>query len=622
MRGDLRTVAPLFDSVSTFDFSGVAPELNLDGVLTARGVITDLPASGVSEVGVAVSIYPGLRELLETDPDFLENLSSFELDDLAFDFYVAASATPMTSAQYVDYQSSEAARLREQILADDQAPASLRAIAGDGETFQTLYLEALAETGLLRDEDVPPVATGRSFDVNAFFVSVGGLLGGETGAGIIEQSAAALASANESLGDLISKLRQYYGHTPDVTSGGSVPDRDEYDMGAANPTSFVAFELRAGPPDLFQAGEVVEDIVFDTEGIGQVVGDTVAIEGPSGVGEVNYVPIATPLPYTIRATYDSDAIDAAREIRVIVPLDDSLDERSFQLANLQLGSKSIALPPGRPTFVGEFDFFESDGYVLQVTAGVDATTRTASYLLRAIDPRDGLPPIDPAVGLLQPGETASVGFFVNAGTTAAVGTGGELNTGDAIELAARVVIDGQAAVDSEVTFATLDAIAPASSLSVTPLGNDQYNIQWSATDDLGGSGVVAYSLLVSLDGGHRYRNVLYRTTETTHVYRADPGQTPLFLVRSIDAAGNVEPVPEGIRVPRLQPGNQSRPSAGGQRRGGSGDSPSGVVRRYDRRPAVRRECVRDPLAKQRVPPESICTRHSTAGCGSVCHDRR
>ncbi len=108
LRGDGTTVAPLFDSVSTFDFGSVMPELNLDGVLTARGVAIDLPAGGVTEVGAAVTIYPGLRAVLEADPDFLEDLSPFALDDLAFDFYVAAAATPLTSVQYIDYQTNEA----------------------------------------------------------------------------------------------------------------------------------------------------------------------------------------------------------------------------------------------------------------------------------------------------------------------------------------------------------------------------------------------------------------------------------------------------------------------------------------------------------------------------------
>ncbi|WP_372898597.1 CARDB domain-containing protein, partial [Stieleria sp.] len=177
LRGDALTVAPLFDSISTFDFSSVVPELNLSGVLTARGVAIDLPNQGVTEVGSAVTIYPGLREILETDPDFLKELSPFELDDLGFDFYVAAAATPMTADEYLDYQRDEAAKLRGAILADQidvenaedstnlflrRAHSALVSIAGDAESFTSLYLQALADSGLLRPEDTPPIADGKA----------------------------------------------------------------------------------------------------------------------------------------------------------------------------------------------------------------------------------------------------------------------------------------------------------------------------------------------------------------------------------------------------------------------------------------------------------------------------
>ena len=553
LRGDGATIAPLFDSVSTFDFSSVVPELNLDGVLTARGVAIDLPAGKTTEIGSAVTIYPELRTLLETNPDFLKDLGPFALDDLAFDFYVVAAATPLTSAQYVEYQTDEAARLRDAILNDVDASPSLRSIAGDSDAFADLYMDALVDLGLLRPEDAAPLADGRAETINAFFIAVGGLIGGDAGSGIIDEAAVNLATAETTLGDLVEKLRGYYGHTEDVTSGGGVPLFDEYDLGLDNPTSFVTFELRAGPAPLFEGGEVIEDIVFDTDTIGELVGDRVSVTGPSGFRDENFVPISTPLPYTVNATYDSDATGAAREIRVIVPLDDTLDERSVQVADIQLGGRAISLPPGRPNFVGEFDFFDDDGYVLQVTAGIDANTRVVSYLLRAIDPRDGLPPVDSAVGLLQPGESLKVGFWANADTTAAVGTGGELATGDALNLTARVIVDGGEATDSETTFATLDAFAPTSTVSATPLGGDRFEITWSATDDVGGSGVSSYSLLVSNDGGNRYRSVLYRTSETAFTYQAKTGQSPVFLVRAIDAAGNVESVPDGIRVPRLVP---------------------------------------------------------------------
>ncbi len=292
-------------------------------------------------------------------------------------------------------------------------------------------------------------------------------------------------------------------------------------------------------------------MIFNTGGLGTNVDAGVVIDGPDGFGAVNMLPRATPLPYSIALTHDTQADSPAREIRIIVPMDDTLDERSFQLSDINLAGTVIRIPGGRPSFVGEFDLFESNGYVLQVTAGVDAVTRNASWLLRAVDPRDGLPPRDPTIGLLRPGEQVEVGFWVEAETVSAAGTGGDLQTGDTIELIARTIIDQGEPRDSALHGATLDAIAPTSSWSVTALGSDRYQIDWSAEDDVGGSGTQTYSLLVSTDGGNRYRTVLYHTQDTSYVYRAEAATEPLFLVRSIDAAGNIEMAPEGIRVPRL-----------------------------------------------------------------------
>ena len=206
-----------------------------------------------------------------------------------------------------------------------------------------------------------------------------------------------------------------------------------------------------------------------------------------------------------------------------------------------------------PSFVGEFDLQTTEGYVLQVTAGVDAVSRTATWLLRAIDPRDGLPPRDASIGLLKPGAKIQVGFWVEAETVAAFGTGGDVKTGDRIEMTSRAIFDEGVPQDSEPTTATLDAVAPVSDWTVTPLGANRFQVNWSAEDDAGGAGVVSYSLLVSTDGGSRYRTVLYSTTSTQTVYRAEPNETPTFLVRAIDAAGNVESAPAGVTVPRLAP---------------------------------------------------------------------
>ncbi len=63
-------------------------------------------------------------------------------------------------------------------------------------------------------------------------------------------------------------------------------------------------------------------------------------------------------------------------------------------------------------FQGDFDFTQTKGFILRVSAGVDLQTGTATWLLEAIDPLTGLVITDPSKGLLPPNnaEGAGAGF--------------------------------------------------------------------------------------------------------------------------------------------------------------------------------------------------------------------
>ena len=89
-------------------------------------------------------------------------------------------------------------------------------------------------------------------------------------------------------------------------------------------------------------------------------------------------------------------------MRILLELDESLDQRSFVLGDISLGDIQIHLPENRSSFTGDFDFIEELGIVVRVTAGVDVVSRTALWSFTALDPETGLPVTDPAKGLLKP----------------------------------------------------------------------------------------------------------------------------------------------------------------------------------------------------------------------------
>src|SRR5207249_2151351 len=121
-----------------------------------------------------------------------------------------------------------------------------------------------------------------------------------------------------------------------------------------------------------------------------------------------------------------------------------------------------------------------------------------------------------------------------------------LPTGTPIGAAARVQLDDQPPLDTNVLAQELDAQAPTTSLAPpTPItaGGSDYLLQWTVQDDAGGSGVKGVTVYVS-DNGGPYAIWLQQTTDTSAVYHGSAGHTDQFLALAADNAGNRERPPE------------------------------------------------------------------------------
>ena len=146
-----------------------------------------------------VETYPGLKKLLEEDPDFLQSLMDFELLDLAFQFHILATATAMSADEFVGYQRQR----RGDALAiqqDAAAPESLKTLASSAQTFGDLYLAALTEAGVLRSEDEPPLIRLQP-EFGGLAVIHAGLLGGPGGASLIADGQQAIQIEGDADGD-------------------------------------------------------------------------------------------------------------------------------------------------------------------------------------------------------------------------------------------------------------------------------------------------------------------------------------------------------------------------------------------------------------------------------------
>ncbi len=265
--------------------------------------------------------------------------------------------------------------------------------------------------------------------------------------------------------------------------------------------------------------------------------------GPFGSGTPDFVPTGQPLPYTINFSNPSST-STVGQIRIVSQLDPNLDPRSFRLGDLQIGDLQVHIPNTVGSFQGDFDFTQSKGFILRVSAGIDVSSGTVTWLLQAIDPATGEVVTDPSRGLLPPGSNAS-GFV----TYTALPLAG-VTTGTQISAQASVLFDTSAPEDTNTVTNTVDAVAPTTTLTATPIvpGSSDYQVQWTATDDDGGSGVQGVTVYVAEDGGD-YQIWLDQTTTTSGIYDGPPGHSYQFLALATDNAGNHEQPPPGLSVP-------------------------------------------------------------------------
>ena len=320
-------------------------------------------------------------------------------------------------------------------------------------------------------------------------------------------------------------------------------------------------------------GVIPLDLSSYLEGAGAVSG-AASLVGPYTADTNGMVPSDTPLPYTINFQNDPVASSHVNEIRIVTPLDESLDARSFRLGDMRIGNIEIDIPDGRGVFQGDFDFTESLGFVVRVSAGVDLVAEEATWLIEAIDPLTGELRRDPSLGLLPPNNAIGDGSGFVSYTIALED---DLASGEEISASARVIFDTAPPADTPLLAVQADTVAPESQLSVKDLGNANYEVTWQAVDDALGSGVRHVSVYYAADGGDF--SIWQRQIEGeagSAIFSGATGISYEFLTLATDIAGNRESPPFGTSaeddgsyvnlgapptVPETTPPNFGRPPA-------------------------------------------------------------
>ena len=218
-----------------------------------------------------------------------------------------------------------------------------------------------------------------------------------------------------------------------------------------------------------------------------VVSGLASMVGPFTGETGGFLPESEPLPYTVHFQNDPLASTTVSEVRVVIDIDDDVDERSFRLGDINLGNINIAVPEGRSVFQQDIDFTDTEGFIVRVSAGVDLKSGHASWLLQAIDPLTGTLMTDADRGLLPPNNALGEGAGFVSYTILPYE---DIETGTEVSASARVIFDTAPPEDTGIITQIVDGQAPTTTFSFEPVsqGSHNYIVNWNAVDDVQGSG--------------------------------------------------------------------------------------------------------------------------------------
>lgn len=264
------------------------------------------------------------------------------------------------------------------------------------------------------------------------------------------------------------------------------------------------------------------------------------ILGPEGYGDDRFVSVHDQLGYTIRFENDPEFAQAPAQIVYITQqLNEHLDPLSFRMGAFGFASYVFDVPEGVSSYNGRLDLRDSLNIYLDAVAGVNVENNEIFWILTSIDPTTGATPSDPFTGFLAVNDSSGIGEgFV----TYSVKPKPDSKTGDRIFAEAEIVFDINEPIITPEIFNTIDAVPPISELGQLQEMLFQVDIplQWTAQDDIGGSGVRDYFVYVSEDGSPLER-AMGPITGTSTVFAGIPGINYGFAVRARDNVMNLEP---------------------------------------------------------------------------------
>ena len=273
----------------------------------------------------------------------------------------------------------------------------------------------------------------------------------------------------------------------------------------------------------------------------------------AGFGAEHFVAAEDTLGYRVDFENDPAATAPAQRVDVLDRLSASLDWNTLEFTEAAFGDTIIAIPPGSQYFHTTVDVSQND-QDLQVVVDLDFNSATGEIRasFQSLDPATGLPP-NVLAGFLPPEDDTGrgqghIGFTVRPAGGLASGTqirNVALIRFDFQEMIATNQVDDhdptQGTDPAKESLVTLDTGLPQSSVDPLPATTNtlDFTVSWSGADDQDGSGIAAFNVFVS-DNGGPFQPFVTGTTDTSALFSGEFGHTYGFYTIAVDNVGQQE----------------------------------------------------------------------------------
>ena len=269
-----------------------------------------------------------------------------------------------------------------------------------------------------------------------------------------------------------------------------------------------------------------------------VNGDNTLIN-PDGTGTQHWLSANAVIPYTIRFSNNAaQGTTPVAQVTITQQLDSDLDLNTFTLNDFGFGDITVDVPTGVKNYSQRLDLRTTRGVFVDVNAGLNTSTGVVSWTFTAIDPTTGNAANSTTQGFLPPNDQNDagqgfVGYTIQPKANSI--------TSARIDAQANITFNSQTPIQTTPVFNTLDGDAPTSKVNaLSANSNPNFTVSWAGSDT--GSGIAAYDIFVSTDGG-QYSLWKDDITGISATYTGQAGHTYGFYSVATDNLGLTEVAP-------------------------------------------------------------------------------